>query len=471
METRRAFSLERQITQILQDLDRLSGDIYPIGETDEIIHTFDDGYEEAVLPYHSDLKTPLRILYSHPGYIAGGCFKDLFNFKKPKDYDIYFLNQEDFDRTLKFYQEHSDASLLYENENCIAFYMSSYKYENYTVELIKNKFGKPSEIIKDFDIDITHYSLFLDDLGLIHSYRKVNVLENIKKKKFSIRRNAQASNEMFFERLGRYMAYGYELDINDYSLVKEVLSNYFEGDDNRQKYISKKDGEFFIKKLALFKTYVSLNDNGSYSKQIIIRNSIKEFLLSITDPGYNLDVLLEFWGSILNSVYYKALVSVENKDKNAIVSFDRNKKNALYYNWRILKFLEDNLSLFTLKEIQAILFFIYFTRDDERGHFILAKNKSNREIFHENFVEGPQPKAFANFLSRFINDFEGDYRFTSSSFSTENIISSSDLPMNIISDLFGEKCDDEKDKNYASTLRAFKNDYKRMFSKEEKFPF
>lgn len=35
-------------------------------------------------------------MYGHHGFIAGGCFKNIFNGEKPKDIDIWFENKTDF---------------------------------------------------------------------------------------------------------------------------------------------------------------------------------------------------------------------------------------------------------------------------------------------------------------------------------------------------------------------------------------
>jgi tRNA nucleotidyltransferase/poly(A) polymerase len=60
-------------------------------------------------------------LSNHKGYIAGGCFKDIFMNKKFRDIDIFFEKVEDFNEALTFYQKNEDYSFVYENKNAVCF--------------------------------------------------------------------------------------------------------------------------------------------------------------------------------------------------------------------------------------------------------------------------------------------------------------------------------------------------------------
>ena len=83
------------------------------------------------------------------GFISGGCFKNVFKHQKIRDIDIFFRNQDDFDKAVKFYS--SNYKKMFENDNCIAF--SDHK-NGMQIELVRSIFGTPEEITDNFDFTI-----------------------------------------------------------------------------------------------------------------------------------------------------------------------------------------------------------------------------------------------------------------------------------------------------------------------------
>jgi len=88
------------------------------------------------------------------GFISGGCFKNVFKHQKIRDIDIFFRNQDDFDKAVKFYS--SNYKKMFENDNCIAF--SDHK-NGMQIELVRSIFGTPEEITDNFDFTIVKASL------------------------------------------------------------------------------------------------------------------------------------------------------------------------------------------------------------------------------------------------------------------------------------------------------------------------
>lgn len=85
------------------------------------------------------------------GFIAGGCFKDLFQGKKTRDLDIFFENEEDYKEALKQYKTRKNIKKIYSNDNCTGYRDIDKKIN---IELIKSIFGTPQDVIGQFDFTI-----------------------------------------------------------------------------------------------------------------------------------------------------------------------------------------------------------------------------------------------------------------------------------------------------------------------------
>lgn len=97
-----------------------------------------------------------RYLNGHKGYIAGGCFKNIFKGEKIRDIDVFFEHIEDFNEALKIYEEDDNFREVYENENAVGFYDTKGEI---TVELVKSQLGTPENMIDGFDFTITKFAL------------------------------------------------------------------------------------------------------------------------------------------------------------------------------------------------------------------------------------------------------------------------------------------------------------------------
>ena len=101
-------------------------------------------------------------MYGHNGFIAGGCFKNIFNGEKPKDIDIWFENKTEF-HNAEFHfrkliaEEPERWNKAYENKNVFAIHD---KLRNRTLELVKRRYGTPEEILDQFDFTIVKFAYF-----------------------------------------------------------------------------------------------------------------------------------------------------------------------------------------------------------------------------------------------------------------------------------------------------------------------
>lgn len=147
----------------------------------------------------------------HNGFIAGGCFKNIFNNEKIKDIDIFFENESDFNDADKYYSENEDYVFSYENKNTKAF---KNKKTNIRVELIRNTYGTPNEILCKFDFSIAKFSYCKrksEDDGIeYYCYYHVDFFEHLILKKLVLEPEILFPISTF-ERTYRYRGYGYGL--------------------------------------------------------------------------------------------------------------------------------------------------------------------------------------------------------------------------------------------------------------------
>ena len=102
-----------------------------------------------------------RYLQGHNGYVAGGCFKNIFKNTPAKDVDIFFNNKEDFDKAEELFNEDEDYSKIYENENAVGYYD---KAKEVAVDLVRSQFLPPDEMIDGFDFTITKFALYREEV-------------------------------------------------------------------------------------------------------------------------------------------------------------------------------------------------------------------------------------------------------------------------------------------------------------------
>ena len=101
-----------------------------------------------------------KFMVNHKGFIAGGCFKNLFNGERVKDVDVFFRDRTDFQcavANLNSLIGRDDFEPLYNSQNVNAY---RHKKSGVTVELVQSIFGTPEEIISQFDFTVTKFAYY-----------------------------------------------------------------------------------------------------------------------------------------------------------------------------------------------------------------------------------------------------------------------------------------------------------------------
>ena len=195
-------------------------------------------------------------MIGHKGFICGGCFKNIFNEEKVKDLDIFFECKNDFDEAVQYFDsqtvgyEGSDERgenyhFYYENAN-----VKAYKHikKNIVIELCCKIFGKPEEILNQFDFTIVKFAYYkeevkselnsiinpFDDPDIEETHIEYKVLhddkffEHLHLKRLVIDNNIPYPMSTF-ERMFKYAKYGYfpckETKIKIAKAIKELTDD------------------------------------------------------------------------------------------------------------------------------------------------------------------------------------------------------------------------------------------------------
>lgn len=160
----------------------------------------------------------------HAGFIAGGCFKNIFKKEKVKDLDIFFRNENDMFKAKSFFESNDDYVFSYENQNTVSY---KNKNTNVRVELIMHTYGTPTEIIGMFDFSITRFAYAKKEENNEIVYYNIFVdtfFEDLMNNKLVIDGDLPFPVSSF-ERSYRYRTYGYGLCKESKAKLIDALKN------------------------------------------------------------------------------------------------------------------------------------------------------------------------------------------------------------------------------------------------------
>jgi len=92
------------------------------------------------------------------GFIAGGCFKNIFQKQVVRDIDIFFDCEDDFNQAVKKYNKKKEYKKIYENDNCIGYRNIKTKT---SVELIRSIYSPVEETLNRFDFTVVKAAYIL----------------------------------------------------------------------------------------------------------------------------------------------------------------------------------------------------------------------------------------------------------------------------------------------------------------------
>ncbi len=161
-----------------------------------------------------------EFLQGHKGFIAGGCFKNIFNGERINDIDIFFRDKSDFESAKRYFEKQikeqpNNWRKSYQNKKVWSVF--SIKNE-IRIELIKSVFGSPEKIISDFDFTITKFAYYsetekIDEDNYLSQFEVIyqeDYFEHLQTKRLVIDDNLPFPISSF-NRSYKYQKYGYGL--------------------------------------------------------------------------------------------------------------------------------------------------------------------------------------------------------------------------------------------------------------------
>jgi len=112
----------------------------------------------------TNLKWLDKHMMGHNGFVAGGCFKNIFTEQRVKDIDMFFKNAVEFGVASAYFTGNEGYTSHYNNEK-----VEAYKCKNsgIVIELIKAIYGTPEQVISQFDFTITKFAYYVEtDMGV-----------------------------------------------------------------------------------------------------------------------------------------------------------------------------------------------------------------------------------------------------------------------------------------------------------------
>lgn len=182
-----------------------------------------------------ELKGLRKYIKGTKGFIAGGCFKDIFSGKKARDIDIFFERQEDYDTATLHYSTKKYMKQRYSNDNCTGYFDTKNKIG---VELVKSIFGSPETVISQFDFTIVkaaYYNPPSDEQDIQFIYHS-DFFEHLTLKRLVIDED-MAKAVATLNRSWKYAKYGFGLcRESKLKLTKEVMERGVIDDINGDLY-------------------------------------------------------------------------------------------------------------------------------------------------------------------------------------------------------------------------------------------
>lgn len=166
-------------------------------------------YIKADLNEFPKLKCLTKHLVCKDSVIAGGCFKNLFEDRKPKDLDVFFLSEKAKQDYNAFLTKQA-VKKLHESDKDKTF-----DFSNQKVDVIDMTYGSVKQILKTFDFTIVKFALYCSKWSDDEEDRKYEVMfhhqyfEHLMQKKLVIDEPLQWPLSTF-DRFCRYMHYGYK---------------------------------------------------------------------------------------------------------------------------------------------------------------------------------------------------------------------------------------------------------------------
>jgi len=156
-------------------------------------------------------------------WLAGGAIRDYFAAVPVKtDYDIFFPNEEEYQKAKMFFKEKS-VEVKWESDNGMKVV-----YNNHTYDLVKKFFPNPQAAIEEFDFTV---SMFAVDTEKVY-YGETSFID-LAKKQLMINKLPMPASSL--SRAFRYHKKGYSICSGETKKLFEAIQNFPKIDSNTEK--------------------------------------------------------------------------------------------------------------------------------------------------------------------------------------------------------------------------------------------
>ena len=145
------------------------------------------------------------------GYIAGGCFKDIFTNKTPNDYDIYFKTEEDYTKTFDYLYANKNFTFKESTSNSSKFIDNE---TNAILNLVNIFYGDINSVLDKFDFTITKIAYDGEHIYCIEWF-----YEDLNSKLLCIENQKLLYPIQTLRRMFKYSRYGYNVETESFITI------------------------------------------------------------------------------------------------------------------------------------------------------------------------------------------------------------------------------------------------------------
>lgn len=152
-------------------------------------------------------------------WVAGGALKSYFLGENPTDIDLFFPDNNEFQRGILHFRDYEEmkggkeAKIIFENDNVI-----KYKYKGKIFDLVKKHFKDPQETINQFDFTVTCAATDGDKF-----YQHPSFFIDLAKKQLMVNNLPYPLSTMW--RMQKYMLKGYRMCKEEMLKVAQALQD------------------------------------------------------------------------------------------------------------------------------------------------------------------------------------------------------------------------------------------------------
>lgn len=426
---------------LLEPSNLIDNDHYIIKELNETHELFKLSQSNYWLTFFNEL------LENHNGFIAGGAFKDIYLNKVPKDFDVFFKTEDDFNEALKNYVDDPVFTEKYANSNTVAFANTN----NKVIELIRTRFGNVTDVLDSFDFTVCKYAIVKHN-NKLYSVEHASFHDDVRNKSIKISRNwvLPANNDPLdlIERIKRYLGYTFQLnDPETISIIAKTLNLAVPG--FKREHLTNNPVLFFEDFFLQSKKNNGAGSSFPVSFNKESRNILwKSVLEGQVDNNY--PTLID--NSLTEDSFYKEgkkkalnlkISSILDNDCTSYLINSKRDLHSNYLDFKVLEFIEKEKHCFTENELKEIIHAV--TLSMKEYNRILRKSYTitipDNIFIYEMITKHNNPVLFLKFLAKYRYERNQNVILPSiEGWFNENALKKClDIPLSFFLSLYGEE--------------------------------